>query len=57
MKESDPISSLEDQLKSFLFYDNVTKIALENVLKVLKIQEERIKELEVYVAYLQHKAT
>ena len=56
MKESDPISSLEDQLKSSLFYDNVTKIALENVLKVLKIQEERIKELEVYVAYLQHKA-
>ncbi len=54
---TDPISNLEDQLKSSLFYDNVTKIALENVLKVLKIQEERIKELEVYVAYLQHKAT
>jgi hypothetical protein len=52
-----PISALEAQLNTSPFYDSVTQIVLENVLKALKGQDERIKHLEEYVQYLKDKAT
>jgi hypothetical protein len=57
LKEPDPTASLEALLKTSPFYDSVTQVALENVLKSLKKQEEKIKELDDYVQYLKDKAT